>query len=604
MPAPRLSATAIVADDPLLLAEITTLIAKRTAYLPLFAGPRLERPDADNEVARIRNAIARVKPTNLICAGLPEATCAMFDELPWGPVRRVNSADEVVALGLAKRGLKNEPLRWGRSHIGLGVLRALREHRRIVFDDIESPRTGIDIEAAHIVVCEDGDLHSQVLAAAYAMSLDAGLCVFPEFPRDEADAVLEALYVLNDRPAPADRFEDLRAELRAHIGELDVRRKSLTFITEKIPWGLVFQDLATTHLFRYPYLGIGLVNGIAAEHDTAPGVRSAVVIAPHSVESADATTALTRLTRMGVMSKALRGRIATVHQAAKTITLYPYDLLLIAAHCNDAPGYRCTYEFVDTDGRARSLVVDEAAGVEIEQEHPRDDDEVHVTVFERFVSLDGVDWSDRAGKAALPVGAAMTTYVQLRGNHAIEPVRREPVERVRASAALRMADGNYIALPEALASTGSPIVINNACGSWHRLAETFMGSNARCYVGTLFSVLDAEAEEVVRRLFERYLGMELATALLRAQAAVCDAGRRRSYVMVGCHFQRIHKRTADDPLPYVVRDLEASRRHWQDQVEEPSVSEERAKTFRSMVAFLDAELETIDTIRRRGAFRS
>jgi len=90
------------------------------------------------------------------------------------------------------------------------------------------------------------------------------------------------------------------------------------------------------------------------------------------------------------------------------------------------------------------------------------------------------------------------------------------VERVRASMALRMADGNYIALPYALASNGSPIVINNACGSWHRLAETFMGSNARCYLGTLFSVLDPEAEEVVVRLFGPYLGMELATALARA----------------------------------------------------------------------------------------
>ena len=43
-----------------------------------------------------------------------------------------------------------------------------------------------------------------------------------------------------------------------------------------------------------------------------------------------------------------------------------------------------------------------------------------------------------------------------------------------------------------------------------------MGSNARCYLGTLFSVLDPEAEEVVVRLFGPYLGMELATALARA----------------------------------------------------------------------------------------
>src|SRR4051812_30460864 len=103
MPAPRLAATAVVADDPSLLAEITTLIAKRSAYQPLFAGPRLQRPDADHEVARIKNALVKVKPRHVICAGLPAATCAFFDGMPCGPVHRVNTADDVITLGLAKR---------------------------------------------------------------------------------------------------------------------------------------------------------------------------------------------------------------------------------------------------------------------------------------------------------------------------------------------------------------------------------------------------------------------------------------------------------------------------------------------------------------------
>ena len=482
----------------------------------------------------------------------------MFSPFPRGTVvRRIQHADEAIAAGIANRRIAGEPLYWSRTHIGVGVLEALRSHRRIAFADMQPPRTNIDMESSHIVVCEDGDAHSQVIAAAYALSIDAGLCVIPEFPRDEADDMLEALYGLSEQPAPTARFEALRAVLRAHIGDLDVRRKAVTFVTAKLPWGLAFPDVPTTHLFRYPDLGIAIVNGIAAEQDAAPGVRSAVVIAPHSDESADAQTALVRLTEMGVLSKALRGGVATVHQASKTITLFPYDLLLIATHCTDAPGYRCTYEFVDTDGRARTLVLDETAGAEIERPGA---EYVHVTVFESFVSLDGVDWADREGKAALPVGAAMTTYLALRAQDDIEPARREPVERVRASMALRMADGNYIALPYALASNGSPIVLNNACGSWHRLAETFMGSGARCYVGTLFSVVAAEAEEVVGRLFGRYLGMELAAALARAQASVYGDSPRRPYVMVGCHFQRIRKKTREDPLPFVRRELQTSRR--------------------------------------------
>lgn len=459
----------------------------------------------------------------------------------------------------------------------------------------------IDMDSSHIVVCEDGDPHAQVIAAAYAFSLDAGLCVIPEYPHDECDDILEALYGLSEQPAPAARLDELRANLRGHAGDIDLRQKTVTFVTAKLPWGLAFPNVPSTHLFRYPDLGIAIVSGIAAEQDSAPGVRAAVVISRHSSPSGDAQTALVRLTDAGVLSKSLRGELATVHQAAKTITLFPYDLLLIATHCTDAPGYRCTYEFTDTDGRHRCLVLDETAGAEIE---PHDRDHVHVTVFQSFVSLDGVDWGDREGKAALPVGAAMTTYVALRAERDIEPVDRVPVERVRASMALRMADGNYIALPYALASSGTPIVVNNACGSWHRLAETFTCSGARCYIGTLFSVVDAEAEEVVGRLFGRYLGMELAAALSRAQASVYGTSPRRPYVMVGCHFQRIRKKTREDPLPFVRRELQASREYWRSQVDDPTLTDERRRTLHSIVEFLESELRVLDDAQRRHAFRS
>jgi hypothetical protein len=601
MPAPRFAPVAVVGDDAWLLAELTALIARRSSYLPVLNGPRLQRPDADNEVIRRRHAIAKAQPQAVILAGLPDATSALLLPLPREvDVYCVARSDEMAGGRFANKHLKPEPLYWGRTGIGVGVLRALRSRRRIVFADMESPRTSIDMESSHIVICEDGDLHSQVIAAAYALSIDAGLCVIPEFPQDDADDVLEALYNASESSAPAARLEHVRGALRAHVGQLDLRHKAVTFVTAKLPWGVAFPDVSGTHLFRYPDLGIAIVNAIAAEQEAAPGVRSAVVIAPHSVDSGDAQTALKRLTDMGTLSKALRGGVATVHQAAKTVTLFPYDLLLIATHCSDASGYRCTYEFVDTDGRPRRLVLDETAGAEIED--PRDE-EVHVTVFESFVSLDGVDWADREAKAALPVGAAMTSYLALRARDELEPVERQPVERVRASMALRMVDGNYIALPYTLASDGSPIVLNNACGSWHRLAETFTWSGARCYIGTLFSVVDAEAEEVVGQLFGRQLGMPLAAALARAQTSVYGRSTRRPYVMVGCHFQRIRNSRREVPLAFVRRELRASRDHWRRRMEESTANAGQAKTFRSMVDFLDSELQVLDDVEKRSAFR-
>ena len=120
------------------------------------------------------------------------------------------------------------------------------------------------------------------------------------------------------------------------------------------------------------------------------------------MDSKEVEAALVRLTENGVVSKALRSRNATVHQVANTIKLFPYDLLLISTHCGDAPGWRCTYEFIDSEKLSRTLVVDIAVGVEIK----RRDEDVRVSQFTRFVSLDGVDWNDREAKKKLHVGTA------------------------------------------------------------------------------------------------------------------------------------------------------------------------------------------------------
>src|SRR5229473_2841819 len=134
MPPPRLAPFVVVGDDALLLAEITTLLAKRTAYLPVLNGPRLQRPDREHEVIRRSNAIAKVQPRSVIFAGLPDATCEMFSPFPPATVvHRIHHADEVLAAGIANRRIEREPLYWSRTHVGVGVLQALRSRRRISF---------------------------------------------------------------------------------------------------------------------------------------------------------------------------------------------------------------------------------------------------------------------------------------------------------------------------------------------------------------------------------------------------------------------------------------------------------------------------------------
>jgi hypothetical protein len=195
------------------------------------------------------------------------------------------------------------------------------------------------------------------------------------------------------------------------------------------------------------------------------------------------------------------------------IELFPYDLLIIATHCGDVSGYRWTYEFIDSENIPRKLVVDIALGVGVARD---DNNLLHVTQFIRFVSLDGVPWNDREQKAKLYVGTAMNDFMERTrdtDNPKLEPTIKDTVPRVVGSAAMRMYDNNFIALPRSLASDSTPIVINNACVSWHRLASNFMFGGARAYVGTLFPISTTEAEEVLLRTLRKHYGKMLPHAL-------------------------------------------------------------------------------------------
>jgi hypothetical protein len=98
-------------------------------------------------------------------------------------------------------------------------------------------------------------------------------------------------------------------------------------------------------------------------------------------------------------------------------------LLDIATHCSDAPGHRCTYEFVDTDGRALAT----APFAVVAGMTPRH----HTSPFERS------RW--RGGRYAWDTPRAMNALGGIRPNQTPEiwsGVRFVPPNRVSSCAEL------------------------------------------------------------------------------------------------------------------------------------------------------------------------
>jgi hypothetical protein len=113
---PSFEHSVLVTDDSLLAARISALFARPGRYLAVMDGPRMSRPDANNEAVRRRNAIVMTGARQVLIGGLPPSavtavrpgwrTCAVSDLYE----------DHVQAL----RGNVKRPtyaLRWGRDNL-------------------------------------------------------------------------------------------------------------------------------------------------------------------------------------------------------------------------------------------------------------------------------------------------------------------------------------------------------------------------------------------------------------------------------------------------------------------------------------------------------
>lgn len=559
MKTPPIQKLAIMTDDAGLAARLSCVYNRRGFFLPVLDGPRMARPDGRSEAVRRNNAIVKAGVTKVVVGDLTlEQYEAMSSLFPPKSIMALTKNDLDVVLRKRPASLV---LKWGRNNLGVGLLTALRENCLIEFDDDADTKT-VDLKGRkHLVVCEAGEPLSEIIAANYAFALDADLLIIPKVDRSTAEEITEELYSLYDLHGQS--ATDRLAKLSKHIRELcpDVVVPvggGVTFFTSHIPYGFGFPEAPSTHLAIYPDLGVSVLNGFAAGNAERPGIRSAILVDPGEIEAPEVKAVARSLAGRRVFVRAYPWKTANVRDITNTVELFPYDFLLFATHCGDADGYRFTYEFNDSSGRARRLVVDSAIGVS----HTDDPNLLRVMLFDRFYELDGVNWNDPDKSQKLDVGTAISDFVALTQKKLLEFTAREPIPRVLGSAALKMSDHNYIVMPRELADSGSPVIFNNACASWHELSGRFMFAGARAYVGTLFPVTGVEAAQVAQFFVEQDEGTPLAEALWHAQNnAYGSSQNRRPYVMTGVYPQDL--RVCHDDVPiYILDRLKTALAKW------------------------------------------
>lgn len=534
---PNFETVAIVGDKPTLVAELASLFTRAGRYLAVMDGPRMSRPDASNEVIRRTNALVKVRPRRILLAELPQsATQAM--SVGWSPEMAV-SVSTVEAACPALKGLTNVPserMPWGCSNLGIGLLLA-RLAKKQLQTSIEPSINTMFVPGSRslLVVCEDGEELAQISASCFAFATGGAFLVIPHLMAGERDEWLEELYALESGGDVSSRFADIRGRVRSRLPTFEFGNyKQVLFVTSGFPWGIAVNECATTHMYNYPDFGRSMVEGLCAAQNSTHSSRYALLIDPAKVEGSEIQEIARTLANNGTLVRVQSGHRATAYRIQALIDTLPFDIIVLSTHAGDAPGERATYEYIDSEGINRRLVIDHAISIS----YAPGTDKFVTQQYERFHELDGVDWSDTKAKAKLYVGTAIKSWVDLGDlldRHKYK-VASETIPRVTGSMALQMHDHIWIPMIQGFPPSAAPFVLNNACLSWHELSQRFMFAGARAYIGTLFPVMDAEAQEVGHRIFRDHVGVFLPIALWATQKAVYGSQGRWPYVMVGLPF--------------------------------------------------------------------
>lgn len=557
--APTFQDCALVTDDALLAAQVSALFTRQGRYFPVMDGPRLTRGDADNETIRRRNALVLAGVNQVLLGGLSaEAAHAMAPG--WHHCAHHDTYAELKAI-VGGRSRSSGALRWGPDNLGVGVYLARLAVRELVIDLDVSPAQSVVARGRHLlVVCERGDALAEVIASNIAFASNASFATIPELPRQRHEDWIEDIYELGEGGDVSAGFGAIVERARQHVGDLDLTDyQSILFVTDGFPWGVIAPHTAVTHMYRYPDFGRATIEGLWASQGRIRSTRTALLVDPGAVESAEMADVARALDERGTLVRTLKGAQATPTTVQRLLDLVPYDVIVIASHAGDAQGHRLTYEFPDHEGRMRRLVVDRALSFSYE----RSEDKFRVTEYYRFHSLDGVSWRDETGKAALPVGSAMLAWMELGERQARTPylVTSEEIGRVAGSMGIQMHGEIMLFASHALASGAAALIFNNSCWSWHELGMRATFAGARGYIGSLYPVLNPEAQEIARALFAAPVDVDLPTALWRAQQQVYGSAFRRPYVMVGLPYLSLPRNGAD-PFAFLLDAYRNGRVSW------------------------------------------
>jgi hypothetical protein len=536
-----------------LAALILSYIGSLDGYTPIFEFPTATTFDPEDGVTdygehlisvprarefriRVHNALKAIGSCEyLILGGLSDEQKSYLDFLDEYNVIFIDNESD-LSRHLAVLCDKKDKLTVRRNEIWYGLNTALRKNCYLEI----SPKAGEMLpkfkQDGGIVVAEQTEFVASVIAVAYAVSIDADFILIepPDTSKREVRELIENWKTEKDERY----FNDLSALIYNRVENIDFSEYEFgTFFTSGIPYSLVLKNV-----IPFTYVNDRLDpdffifnNLLVAQYGM---LDSGVVFSPQAFADEETEFVAKKLHDANYYVQGLIGKDATAYNIGMYVREYPYSIFHICSHGGEVSGYSLKEKFTDRSGDEHEIEYDEVVSFAGKQ----GEEKIIVTTKEIWRKFDGLVWRSEELKERKYPHYVFEDMVKELGKR--ENKKRVKKERITDSHAIICSDFNYQAMFNSIAAGQEhPFIFNNTCWSWSGIADSFIGTGAMGYIGTLWAVENSVAKRVAEEFYSQVFDSTILAALQRGFEHTKGTVSENVYVFWGLHFSSLKKGT-------------------------------------------------------------
>lgn len=589
-----------------LAAVIFSYVGSKSKYVPLFEFPitTIENTEYNEDnldehaISRRRSREFNIKVKNalhraggckyLILGNLNQDQRSFLSFLDDYNLIEINNVSEVDSF-LSPIVSKNKILNCREDELLNALYYAVSNDFILKIDNSSPKFVEVNFATEGLVVIEDVDRVSTVVAVNYALSVNSQIKVIPPLKVNHIDI---RNFIKEWKNGDDNAYNNLSAELYNGIQDLDFNLyEYATFFTVGGPYSLILNNIIPiTHVHLRFSPDFFVFNNIFFEN--AQNVNSALVFSPKEFSDEETNYVINKLEEGNFYVKDLVGDNATLYNIDHHVKQYPFDVLHFCSHGGEIDGHSIIEEFTDRNGVKHVIEYDEVLAFAIQKGAKT----VGVHSKNIWRKFDGLIWGSREFKEKM-----IPNYII--SDMSNEMDRRIDKNRtykkvIENSCMIKCWDSVYQAMFNIMAIHHCPIIFNNTCWSWSDIADSFLSVGVRGYLGTLWDINNGIAKKSAELFYDKIFSENVLQALQSSFLPTIGKRDENIYIYWGLPFTTLRPAASiAKSKKNVAEELLDSVWDWEDRLQQIK----KKSTKEIMEALVEWGINEIETNFRKEA---